>query len=132
MKLAALIVLAGLAAGCTMEEPIEVAHETDGAVAEAVAGRIAGDPQSCVEMRRIRSSRAIGDDAILYEGTGDTVYLNRPAGGCQSLGMGRSLRTRTISSSLCRGDIVTVFDPVSGTEYGGCGLGDFVPYRRAR
>jgi hypothetical protein len=29
-------------------------------------------------------------------------------------------------------DIVTVVDPTSGTNYGGCSLGDFTPYRRAR
>ena len=72
----------------------------------------------------------IGDQAILFEGTGDTLYLNRPAGGCSGLAEGRALVVRTTISQLCRGDIVTVLDPVSGVEYGGCGLGDFVPYRR--
>ena len=56
---------------------------------------------------------------------------NQPAGGCPSLSLGRSLRTRTISTRLCQGDIVTVFDPVSGAEYGGCGLGQFVPYSQS-
>jgi hypothetical protein len=133
MKRAALFLLAGLGAACTVEEPLEVTHETDTRVEEALAGRTAGDPQACVEMRRIRSSRPIGNDAILFEGSSsDIVYVNRPAGGCTGLAMGRSIRTRTISSSLCRGDIVTAFDPVSGAEHGGCGLGDFVPYRRSR
>ena len=131
MKQALIIILAGLVAGCTTGEAAEVARESDAQVDEALAGRVAGDPQACVEMRRIRGSRSFGDDAILFEGsTRDVVYLNRPAGGCTGLGMGRSFRTRTISSSLCRGDIVTAFDPVSGAEFGGCGLGDFVPYRR--
>src|SRR3712207_2742554 len=98
MKRAALFLLAGLAAGCTMQsEPVEVAHESDARMSEAVAGRVAGDPQPCVEMRRIRSSRALGDDAILFEGsTSDLVYLNRPEGGCPGLRMGRSIRMRTI------------------------------------
>ncbi|MDQ4087538.1 MAG: hypothetical protein M3177_05960 [Pseudomonadota bacterium] len=133
MKRAALFLFAGLAAGCTMEEPVEIAHENDPRMAEALAGRTAGPPQACVEMRRVRSSRSIGDDAILFEGsTSDIVYVNRPAGGCPGLQMGRSIRTRTTATSLCRGDIVTPFDPVSGAEHGGCGLGDFIPYRRTR
>lgn len=134
MKRAALFLLAGLAAGCTASaETVDVSHDTQAETAEALAGRTAGDPQACVEMRRIRSSRSLGDDAILFEGsTRDVVYLNRPEGGCTGLRMGRSIRMRTISSSLCRGDIVTPFDPMSGAEHGGCGLGDFVPYRRNR
>ena len=133
MKRAALFLFAGLAAGCTMGEPVEVAQENDAELGRALEGRTAGPPQACVEMRRIRSSRSIGDDAILFEGTtSDLVYLNRPAGGCTGLRMGRSIRMRTTSTSLCRGDIVTPFDPVSGAEHGGCGLGDFVPYRRNR
>ena len=133
MKSAFLIALAGLAAGCTAGESVEVAHESEADIAEALAGRSAGAPQPCVETRRIRSSRSLGDDAILFEGsTSDLVYLNRPEGGCPGLRMGRSIRMRTTGTSLCRGDIVTPFDPMSGAEHGGCGLGDFIPYRRDR
>ncbi|HEV2866651.1 MAG TPA: DUF6491 family protein [Allosphingosinicella sp.] len=133
MKHSALAAIAALAAGCAMEAPVEdAAYEPEGRVAEALAGRTAGEPVDCVDMRQLRSNRSLGDNAMLFEGPGDIVYLNRPSGGCQSLEFGRSLRTRTTSTRLCRGDIVTVFDPVSGVEYGGCGLGDFVPYRRPR
>jgi hypothetical protein len=133
MKRTALFLLAGLTAACTAASGMEVSQDSDADMAEALAGRTAGEPQSCVEMRRIRSSRSIGDDAILFQGsTSDLVYINRPAGGCPGLRMARSIRTRTTATSLCRGDIVTPFDPVSGAEHGGCGLGDFIPYRRSR
>ena len=133
MKRTALFLLAGLTAACTASTGMEIGQESEADMAEALAGRSAGEPQSCVEMRRIRSSRSIGDDAILFQGsTSDLVYINRPAGGCPGLRMARSIRTRTTATSLCRGDIVTPFDPVSGAEHGGCGLGDFVPYRRSR
>ena len=59
-----------------------------------------------------------------------TVYVNRPSGGCVNLRSGYALRTSTTSTQLCRGEIATVFDPVSGAEWGSCALGDFVPYRR--
>ena len=67
---------------------------------------------------------------MLFEGPGNVLWVNRPPGGCPTLAFGRAFRTRTPSSQLCRGDIVTVFDPVSGAEFAGCSLGDFVPYRR--
>ena len=65
-------------------------------------------------------------------GPGDVVYVNRGAGGCRALAFGRALRTRNPTGNLCSGDIVTAFEPVSGVEYGGCSLGEFVPYRRPR
>jgi hypothetical protein len=37
---------------------------------------------------------------------------------------------RSTSTQLCRGDIATVMELTSRTTYGGCGLGDFQPYRR--
>lgn len=99
--------------------------------AELMAGRTEGRPVSCVNMRDLGSSRSIGDGDILFEGPGRRiVYVNRPAGGCPDLGPGRTLVTRTTTTRLCRGDIAQVVDPVSGMTYGGCGLGDFVPYTR--
>jgi hypothetical protein len=90
----------------------------------------AGPPVSCVNQRDLGGNRSAGD-AIVFDGrTRSTIYVNRPAGGCSELQFGRALITRTTGSQLCRGDIATVFDPVSRTEFGGCGLGDFTPYRR--
>jgi hypothetical protein len=99
-------------------------------LAEELRGRVAGQPQSCVQLRNLRGNHSAGD-AIIFEGQGDVIYVNRPAGGCPDLGHGRALQTRSFSTQLCRGEIATVFDPVSGIQYGSCGLGDFVPYRMA-
>ena len=120
---------AAFVSGCAPQEPLDRPPPPGPDLAEALAGRTAGTPVPCVSQRDLRSNRSVGD-AILFDGPGDIVYVNRPAGGCPSLDFGRVLITRTTSSRLCRGDIATVVDPVSGTEYGGCGLGDFVPYRR--
>ena len=43
-----------------------------------------------------------------------------------------AIASRIPSTSLCRGDIIQVFDPVSHFEYGSCGLGDFIPYARPK
>lgn len=91
----------------------------------------AGPALSCVNQRDLGSNKSIGD-AILFSGTRGRAYVNRPAGGCPNMNFGRALVTRTYSSQLCRGDIATVVDPVSGVSYGGCGLGEFVPYKRVR
>ena len=118
-----------LVAGCMDEGPATPSAADEALLATALEGRSAGPPQSCIRQVGLGSSRSAGEAAIIFEGPGDILYVNRPPAGCPSLD-GRTLVTRTTSTQLCRGDIVNVVDPVSGTQYGSCGLGDFVPYRR--
>jgi hypothetical protein len=131
-KLLSLSCLA-LAAGCTMNEPVDADRsDTQASLSAALANfEPVGPPVSCVDLHQLRGNHSVGD-AIVFEGSGGRLWVNRPAGGCPDLGYGRALQTRTPSTRLCRGDIATVFDPVSRTQYGACGLGDFQPYRRVR
>jgi hypothetical protein len=106
-------------------------HEAD--LAAALSGRTAGPPQDCVSEADLGGNKSYGRDVILFTGrTNDVVYVNRPAGGCPTLDFGRAIKTQTPMTKLCRGDIVTVFDPVSSIEFGSCSLGEFTPYRRAQ
>ena len=132
MKRLVTLGLACLALGCAPAEPVEMSAQAQGRLDEALAGRVAGPPVDCVNSSELRGNRTFGDGAILFEARGDILYLNQPPGGCGGLGPGRAFRTTTTVARMCRGDIITVFEPVSGAEYGGCGLGDFVPYRRER
>ena len=132
MRIFVTLAAAGLIAGCMEQEPVELTADAQAELARELEGRTAGDPVPCVSQRDLRGNRSIGEEVILFDGPGDLVYVNRPAGGCPSLDYGRALSTRTTSTRLCRGDLARVFDPTSGIEYGGCSLGDFVPYRRAR
>lgn len=105
----------------------------DSRLAAALQGyEQSGPAVSCVSLRDLRGNKSAGD-AILFDGpTSSTLWVNRPAGGCPDLNNGRALQTRTTSTQLCRGDIATVFDTLTGTPYGGCGLADFTPYRRVK
>ena len=130
MRVLLAILIGGLAAGCTMEsEPVDRAAPTASAIAAATQGRVAGDPVACIDQRGLRNTRTVAG-AIIFEGPGDVVYVNEGLGGCQALAHGRAIRTSNPIGRLCRGDIVTAFEPVSGMEFGGCAMGDFVPYRR--
>jgi hypothetical protein len=140
MKTIIMLFAAILAAGCTHNGGPEAsararaqAAEDEADLAAALSGRIAGPPQDCVNQGDLGGNKSYGRGVILFSGrTNDVVFVNRPAGSCPDLNFGRALKTLTTTTQLCRGDIVTVFDPISGTEYGGCGLGEFTPYRRAR
>jgi hypothetical protein len=136
MRYPILLASALLAAGCTTNEgtePVDMAASDDASLAGQLRGfEPAGPPVNCVNMRDLQGNRSAGETAIVFSGTGGRLWVNRPPAGCPDLGFSRALRTRTTSTRLCRGDIATVFDPVARTEYGGCGLGDFEPYRRIR
>lgn len=124
-----LLLTVGVAA-CAPTEPAPLSERSQAKLDRALAGRSSGEPLTCVSSRDLDSSNTIGDGIIIFEGRSDTIFVNRPHGGCPGLQRGRSLVTRTSVDRLCRGDIATILDPVSGVEFGGCGLGDFVPYRR--
>ncbi len=127
-----LVVLTG---GCMAERPMEMNDaRTQTRLAEELQGRVqAGPPQSCVPQRNLRGNESAGEGAIIFRGTSsDLLYVNRPPAGCPEIRSGRAIKVRTTQTQLCRGDIVEVFDPVSGFGFGGCSLGDFTPYRRQR
>lgn len=91
-----------------------------------------GPPMACVDLAMLRSNTLIGGTAIVFQGRNSkTLYVSRPEGGCPILRMGRALKTDSAGSRLCRGNLVAVWDPVSGVDYGSCPLGDFTAYRRA-
>lgn len=122
------------AASCTMNDAPPPPADRGGpeaALSLALRGyEPDGPPVSCVQMRDLGGNKSAGDAIVFSANVGGRIWVNRPAGGCPDLNFGRALQTRTFSTQLCRGDIATVFDPVSGMSYGGCGLGDFQPYRR--
>lgn len=117
----------GLAAACTAEG-LEPTAAEEAELAGELRGLVAGETRACVPSRDLRGNRSVGG-AIVFEGAGDTLWVNRPDVACTGIRHGRAISTSTTSSQLCRGDIVTIFDPVSGAQFGGCGLGDFTPYR---
>lgn len=134
MKKLITITIIALTAGCTAASADEMAEMQANGEAKLAAElrnyEQSGPPVSCVSQRDLGGNRSAGD-AIIFDGKTRAVrYVNRPAGGCPSLDFGRALVIRTTSTQLCRGDIANVVDPVSNSQYGGCGLGDFTPYRR--
>jgi hypothetical protein len=126
----ACLALAVPSAGCVYAEGADISAPAPAGLAEALAGRTARPAVSCVPLRELGGNRSVGEESILFGGNARRIWLNRLPAGCPGLEPGRALMVRTVTGQLCRGDIVTVFDPLSGTEFGGCGLGDFTPWDR--
>lgn len=138
LKTIVMLFAAILAAGCASSAgpqgsaPAQTqAVEDEARLAAALSGRIAGAPQDCVDTRDLDGNTSYVSGVILFRDSArDVVWLNRPTSGCSILNPGRALKFT--GPQLCRSSVVTVVDPGTGREVGGCGLGDFTPYRLAR
>ncbi len=130
---AALLVLTSCApAGSSAEtsyQPAALTAKQQAKLDRKLAGRVAGEPVSCIASLRGAQSTTISDDILLYE-VGGTVYLNQPYGGCNGA-ENNTLIIRRPTSQLCSGEIAVVSDFSTGTELGSCALGKFTPYRMA-
>jgi hypothetical protein len=131
MKTLLILACAGLAAGCTVDErPEDMAADEAKLATELAHYEQSGEPVSCVSLRQLRGNRSAGESAIIFDGIGDNIWVNRPPSGCPRLGFGRALKIKMPGNQLCRGEIAEVLDPGTGTSHGSCSLGDFTPYRR--
>jgi hypothetical protein len=129
---------AALAAGCVGDADVDAGRSPtmnaaeDAALSAGLEGRTAGPPRSCIRLQDVRNTRSAGRDTILFDGAGDVVYVNRARSSCPDIKTWHAIRHRTIGTNICSGELIRVFDPNSGIEYGGCALGEFVPWRRRR
>lgn len=96
----------------------------------ALAGRVAGEPVNCINLRNATQTTVIDETAILYR-IGSTIYVNRPRSGAESLDRHDTMVNRLYGGSrLCSIDTVRMVDLRSGIMTGLVFLGEFVPYRR--
>ena len=105
------------------------AAQDEARLVTALSGRVVGMPKDCVSEINLDGTRSFGRGVLLFTSkTGDVVYVNRPRGGCPELVSGRAIRVRVPETRFCRGDVVTVFDPVTSVDVGSCNLSEFTPY----
>lgn len=98
-------------------------------LAQTLAGRLAGKPQSCVPIQST-SNLSVIDAATLGYGSGRAIYINRIGGPCPGV---RELSTIIIDvhgSEYCRGDHFRAVEMAGSIPGPICVLGDWVPYRR--
>lgn len=100
-------------------------------LAKLLEGRVAGEPQDCIQLSMARSSQVIDKTAIVYH-IGSTLWVNRPEGGASLLDDDDILVTKLSTSQLCSIDAVQLHDRSSNMYSGFVSLGKFVPYRRVK
>lgn len=98
-------------------------------LAQTLAGRVAGPPQSCVSAQSVSNLRAI-DAATLGYGSGPSIYVNRLGGDCPGLRELSTVIVEVYGGQYCRGDHFRAVELAGGIPGPVCILGDWVPYRR--
>ena len=97
-------------------------------LAEMLEGRVAGEPQSCINTFGARGITQIDDTALVYR-SGDTIWVNYTRTP-ESIDDGDYLVIRKFSGSqLCRTDQIETRDRLGNFFSGVIFLEDFVPYR---
>jgi hypothetical protein len=96
---------------------------------KALAGKVAGEKVSCINREPQTNLTVISNNVLLYRVSRRLIYKNELIGSCNGLTSGDTMITRSFGSQLCRGDIATSANLVTGMTTGSCALGDFVPYR---
>ena len=124
--------LAALLVSCSTA-PTEYARspQAEQELAEALAGRVAGPPQRCINTYRTTKVHPIDDWTIIYD-QGSTIYVQNPKGGCPGVGRGSDIlvTTQIGTAQLCENEIARTVDLTSQIERGGCVFGPFVPYTK--
>ena len=131
LPILAALVIAGAALPAASQDAVPLTMSPK--LEKQLAGRTPGKPVSCISLSQVRggSSTFANPDTIVYRASSRLSYVNQPAGGC-NLRSDPIIMSRTPSTQLCRGDIITVLDRSSRIPVGSCGLGDFVPFTRGK
>lgn len=83
---------------------------------------------NCIALHRVRSTRIIAGEGIVYQMSGQKALINRPRHGGARLARHQILITRTTGPMLCAGDIVHLADSLPGMTTGFVALGRFETY----
>lgn len=100
-------------------------------LAKLLEGRVAGEPQTCIRTFPNQRMQTINRTAYVY-GSGNTIYVQRTRNP-DSISNSNTLVTNRFSpTDLCRVDMTTLIDPVTGIFMGAVFFEDFVPYTRVK
>ena len=101
-------------------------------LSKQLAGKVAGEPQNCINDFNNTNLVRVSDDILLYRVSSRLVYENRLRYSCPGLARDNDIIvTEQFGSQQCRGDIIKLVDRLGGIPGPFCTLGEFVPYRKA-
>lgn len=135
MRSIPLLVAVSILASCAdAPPPPQMARSPSGerAYASLVAGRVPGQPISCLQNYLANDQSIIDGRTVAYRVGSRTTYLMHLSPGCEALGSGTyALLSRQVGSmGMCRGDIEQVIDTMNHMNVGSCTITDIIPYTK--
>jgi hypothetical protein len=127
-KLIPSILAASLLAAGVPAVAKDKAERGEAELAEMLEGRTAGEPKRCLSDFERRNMRVIDGTAFVFE-SGDTIYVNRPAG-ARMLDWNDVPVFKIWGGQLCEKDTVELRDSASLIPGPVLFMGEFVSYRR--
>jgi hypothetical protein len=97
-------------------------------MAETQSQKYLGKKESCIDISRIKQSRVLDDQTILFEMRGGKFYINRLPVRCVSLKIAGGFSYSTSIDKLCKQDIIKVVQPSSAPGQT-CSIGEFVEFK---
>jgi hypothetical protein len=99
------------------------------AAAEKKAVIYLGEKVNCVEVSRIKETRVLDNQTILFEIRGGAFYLNRLPVTCSGLKISGGFSYSTFVDKLCKQDSIKIVEP--GSAAGStCPLGEFIQFNQ--
>ncbi|MBQ94693.1 MAG: hypothetical protein CL510_02515 [Actinobacteria bacterium] len=98
-------------------------------LADMLEGRVAGEPQSCINTFGSRNLMQIDNTALVYR-DGKTIWVNYTRNPDSIDDSDVMVLKRFSGSSLCRTDTIELVDRVGGFFSGVLLLDDFIPYTK--
>ncbi|MEO9461576.1 MAG: hypothetical protein ABJ242_02475 [Marinomonas sp.] len=99
-------------------------------LAKLLEGREAGEPVSCIRFRTNDRLKVIDDTALVY-GRGKTIYVNYTRSPSR-IDDRDTMVSRRFGSQVCKTDIITKIDSMTGIYAGNVFLAEFIPYTRVK
>ena len=92
---------------------------------ESQADKYLGERETCLDLIKVKETKVLDDQTILFETYGGTVYICRLPARCVGLKTSGGFSYDGSMGKVCKQDIIRVVDVGSG-PVSACGMGEFV------
>lgn len=95
---------------------------------KALAGRVAGKPQSCIDPQAVGGPQIVGNRTLIYRQSGQRLWVTTLPDACPFLRTNVIVVTELYGGQLCRSNRFRTITPNTSIPSGICRFGAFVPY----
>lgn len=99
---------------------------------DPLAGRVAGEPRTCLPTAMSSGGPTIVDAHTILYRDGARLWRTGPRGACPSLRPFSTMIVEVFGGQICRGDRFRILDPGTTIPSASCRFTDFTPYAKAK